>query len=541
MKCRTCGEELPERARFCPFCGSRVDREGAAGPAGYGDDAASAEEEAAGGLDGVPSVEADPTGALAAERDDDATVPAAPLGAEPLAGAHMPAPRRLEEPLDAVGVGAVPMVPLAPPPRATRIGAARAGRAHAAHVAGAAQQRAFYEERHAAGRRGEWDEPWPPREGRRHEQAAEARRGEPAREAAGAADDAPASERPSVTERATSAARAVRDRIPGGEALTRRRVTIGVGVVAAVLVVAFLGSVATSWLSPFAPAAEPAPQVQPPSDGSIAPLGASDGADDGADDAPTVPDDAPEVRTAVDDYSWTELAQISDLIAAADSDADGLEIAETYHLCDKDGELDGTQEKTLELTDGTEVTMRVAGFRQDERADGSGVAGITLISEDAACQQPMNARGDTGEPYEDSTLRTYLNEDLLDELPDDLADVIVEVSKTCNPVAGTSSAQTKVDDAIWVPSYSELVGPLGSGSPRMGAYKSEGEQYQLFSDLGITWSAGGSQVALPGSYWWLRSPEATNARWFMCVSPDGVTSYGNRPGTVNSVIIGFCL
>ena len=56
MKCKKCGEELPDRAQFCFVCGTPIE--------------------------------------------------------------DVPEPRRLEEPLDPLAAGAVPLVPIAPPPRA---------------------------------------------------------------------------------------------------------------------------------------------------------------------------------------------------------------------------------------------------------------------------------------------------------------------------------------------------------------------------------------------------------------------------------------
>lgn len=488
MRCENCGEELPRRARFCPECGAPVDQ---ASEEALTDTVAM----------GVPSPEAE----------------------------GLPASKKLEEPLEPVGVGAVPLVPIAPPPRATRV-RPRTPRPYPQHgQPGSASVPASQRTWTAVER--DWEE---------RERAAERRA-----ESGVDAEPEPAAEQagPSaVRSGARRAAHVVRRGFARASALRSGRIGIGVLVVAAVAVVVFVGLVSTSWLGPLAPIAEPAPQVQPPSDGSIASIQGDD-ADQQQADGDQLPEGSPEVRDEVEDYSWEELSQISSLISAASSDEEGLEIAKTYHLCNEDGELDGTQAKSLELSDGTKVSMRVAGFRQDKKADGSGAAGITFLAEDGVSEQAMNATGQLTGGWEDSTLRSWMNQSLIGKLPSEVSDLLVSVEKTTNPPAGTGeSGQDVTEDMLWVPSYSEVVGEPGTSSNRYGLYESEGPQYQLFSDLDVTWAEPSSKLIIPsGGYWWLRSPDVANDRWFIVVGPEGQSAYGHRPATENAVVMGFCL
>lgn len=562
MKCKKCGEELPERARFCPACGTPVE--------------------------------------------------------------EVPAPKKLEKPLEPMGFGAVPLVPIAPPPRATRItprvarpyGAARAGHAStriplsayptfksetpepapapepevvepevrevrepevveevaetpATEPEPQAEKNdepeavieeapeAEKDEAPAAEPESEVVEKPEPEPADEPEPALEATQAmvveteqpsepeaEPADEprtdsAAPAPADEPSEPAPALGDRDLGALGSVADRV---RALlpqsTEQRALVGVVALAAVIAIAFLVYVSVGWFSPFADRSYVAPEVQPPSDGSIAPLEA----DDQEEGAPLAIEGGPEVRSALADYSWTELSQISALICAAESDEAGVEIAAHYNLCDEAGTIDAESTKSLDLADGTSVPIAVAGFRHDTRSDGSGLAGISFVARGSVGSQPMNALAQTAGGWEASTLRAWVNEGLLAQLPAELADLLVAVDKTNNPVPGSGGGQTATSDRVWLLAYSEIVGELGEGSWLYGAYQSEGAQYKIFSDLGVTWGESFMQVALPsGEYWWERSPSPNNSAWFMCVSPAGETSFGHRPATANAVVIGFCL
>lgn len=452
MRCKRCGEELPERARYCFVCGEPVE--------------------------------------------------------------DVPAPHRLEEPLDPMAAGAVPMVPVAPPPRAVRV-EPRPPRivsrpAHPGTAASAAE----------SSRRAPEQAERPAGEDPEGAERAAASGGD----ASTKGDVRPSAERRSVRERLA----AVRG------SLAAAHVPWAVPVVGAVVVVAVLAvvvGVSTSWIGPFAGPGEEAPQVQPPSDGSLEPLAADDETEATEDDEKPAAEGEPAVRDSVNDYSWDELAQISALIAAADTDDEGTQIAARYHLCASDGTLDGTQTKDLELSDGTTVTCAVAGFRHDERSDGEGVAGITFVSLESLGTHAYGSDGPVS--WEDSPLRSWLNQSLMGELPEELANAIVPVDKVTNDLAD-AGGQIETSDRVWAPSFTELCG--GALSQGM---EPEGSQYQLFYDSGVDGSATPS-LALADDYWWMRSP-SSDASWQGAVTPDGDPHYARNPLYEFDVIAGFCL
>lgn len=589
MKCKNCGEELPERARFCYACGTPVE--------------------------------------------------------------DVPAPKRLEEPLEPLAAGAVPLVPLAPPPRAYRMesraarAAARGDRRLARAVTRALEADADEQKKDAEPKKDELSEKDVASEAvveeaaaekdvaveaeptvekdvtteaeEAAEQAPEAEEDveaaedapeeaaeeesepeeEPEAEEAAVAEDAPEPEEepeaeatepeadaaeedvaddesnepetgdaadpePSVAEKTAAGATALLHRITeaasedvipaakrglsatkdtlstAGEDLSAvggrlseyvkemqgpRPVIIGIAVVALAVAIGALVWFGTSPLGPFAPRDENVPVVQPPSDGSIPPL--EDDSEEAEEPAEEEPSElAP--RASVAEYSWDELSQVSALIAAAPSDEEAVAIATEYHLCTEDGKLDGTQTKELELTDGTKVTVAVAGFRHDEKADGSGVAGVTFVTLGSIGKQAYNPSGDVT-AWEGSPLRSWMNQSLMGELPEDLADLIIPVTKATGTPSGDLS---ETSDSMWLLSATELAGLATNGE--------EGSQYQLFSDQGVEGQS--SVLKLCDDYWWLRGL-TSDGQWQRTVDKDGSPSSGRNSLYEFDVVAGFCL
>lgn len=141
--------------------------------------------------------------------------------------------------------------------------------------------------------------------------------------------------------------------------------------------------------------------------------------------------------------SWEEIALISER----------GEATEYFALGDK---------KQFKLTVGgrTEtVEVEIAGFGMDDLSDGTGKAGITLISTHCHNLQYESFASLSYElrapdyAWESSYLREYLSTKLYNGLPESLRGAIKQVSKK-SLVTKTSYDYT--DDTCWVPSWAEL-------------------------------------------------------------------------------------
>ena len=261
----------------------------------------------------------------------------------------------------------------------------------------------------------------------------------------------------------------------------------------------------------------------------------------------------PAVRDSVNDYTWEELSAISQEISKAGDEGAAIEVAKKYHLATADGRLDGTQVKNIELTDGTKAQVQIVGFAHDERADGSGKAGITFMFTNAIAERPMNATDTTHGGWEKSQMREWLAIEGMNKLPADLSAKVVEVKKFTNNAGLTkdTSAVTPTSDRLWLPSAVELGGTIAEqewsrvgGELAASIYNHEGFEYQLFLDSGVNPFADNIILARTldntSCSWWERTPTPGVAE-FRTVSKQGAPHGRTLPAQLLGVIPGFCI
>ena len=237
-------------------------------------------------------------------------------------------------------------------------------------------------------------------------------------------------------------------------------------------------------------------------------------------------------------------------------------IASSYNLCGPSGDLTAMGSKEAVLADGSVHHVRVVGILQDQTADG-GLAGLSFLFDEAVSFHSWNSSDFNDSGWESSNLRTFVLNDLAATLPQDISSQIVPVVKLTNNFGGTDSGTlptsvvTSTVDRLWVPSYVELAGSseenaLWGPAYGTGAFTwcnpivaSEGTQYDLFSQLGITaYQPNQSLVRrFDGSStsWWLRSAHPHLVNDALCVGPDGNPSDDATPMNRFGVVPGFCI
>lgn len=131
--------------------------------------------------------------------------------------------------------------------------------------------------------------------------------------------------------------------------------------------------------------------------------------------------------------SWDELVEAGQRLAACASADEARAAAREAGLASDDGTLaDGW--KVVELSDGEKLPMQLAGIRQDSGEYGA-ACGLSLLAARIADKHAMNDEASNAGGWEQSVLRAWMNGDLIDRFPNDLAQAIVPACKRTNNAA----------------------------------------------------------------------------------------------------------
>ena len=209
-------------------------------------------------------------------------------------------------------------------------------------------------------------------------------------------------------------------------------------------------------------------------------------------------------------------------------------------------------EKVIELSTGTQITLVILGFNHDNKT-GGGKAGISIGMKDMLPDYYVwNSNGSNANGWNGSEIRTQTMATLLTQLPADLQAVIKAVDKKASK-GGTLTDILTSSDKLWLLSLAEIYSHDAIATSAWGViknyattYNAEGEQYEYWQnaigDLDpndndealIKYMNGGAGV------WWLRSPcvdYGSNA-WYV-----GSGGYAYRDGVAGclGVSFGFCV
>jgi hypothetical protein len=221
------------------------------------------------------------------------------------------------------------------------------------------------------------------------------------------------------------------------------------------------------------------------------------------------------------------LEDILDISSLDDSSWSTISLLARLGLAEKAFSVGDT--KDITLTTGEIVTMQIWGFDHD--AENSITFGAKNLMKD---KRQMNSSATNVGGWSSSAMRTWLNGDFYNSLPENVKSVITEVSKkTC--AGNESTTINTTTDKIFLPAQVEVYGSAPYSST------DEGSQYAIFKNAGVTTSncsaliknlANGSGSACN---WWLRSPNSSSTTYFC-----NVYSNGNCGNNNASSSLGVC-
>lgn len=183
--------------------------------------------------------------------------------------------------------------------------------------------------------------------------------------------------------------------------------------------------------------------------------------------------------------------------------------------------------KTVNLKDGSVITLQIIDFNHDETASGQPAPVTWETVHVLPLPRPMNRNGGNYGGWEQSDIRRWLNRDFIELLPDELLGAIKPVVKLTSAGRG-SSELIRTTDRLWLPSEVEVFGETEY------SYPGEGFQYRFHHEEGRhhckVWPDASRAC------WWLRSPGRGYYSLFCRVYADGSPGYINAYGSLGLAV-----
>lgn len=173
------------------------------------------------------------------------------------------------------------------------------------------------------------------------------------------------------------------------------------------------------------------------------------------------------------------------------------------------------------------------GFNHDDKADGTGKAGITFGAKNlAGYTRGMNNSNTNSGGFTGSNTYRYLQNTLFSQLDPGLQSAIKPVLKKTS--AGSKNTTINTNEMkIFLFSEIEVFGSITY------SFSGEGSQYNYFATKAnrVKYLYNGAGNAYT---WWLRSPHASSSTAFCTVSPAGGANH-QLASRVTGVCFGFCV
>lgn len=229
-------------------------------------------------------------------------------------------------------------------------------------------------------------------------------------------------------------------------------------------------------------------------------------------------------------YNAAQLKQIAnDMSANGENSKYYAQFKRYMDLADSYG--DGDKRGNVKMTNGSTMEFRLIGMNHDDKADGTGKAGLTFMATDAS-KIPAHAMftlnyTDVNGGWRDTDLRKQMNSgDIWTLMPQEFQSNISPVIKITDNGPATGSYYKKANvsstvDKLWLISYNELV----ETSYWHNAIEYEGSQYYFFKNkVTQNYSSNtvlnSSHIKASNSWRWERS-SSPSGRSFLLINFSG--------------------